>query len=56
VRRLQSTTQEKAGEEKDRAVLINDIANYKKELINKEQEIMDLRRSIEALDANVDEL
>jgi archaellum component FlaC len=37
-------------------VLINDINSYKKELIAKEQEIMDLRRSIEALDANVDDL
>lgn len=43
-------------EEQDKAVLLNDIQQYKRELTLREQEIEDLRKSIEQLDRNVDEL
>ena len=56
VRRLQSTNQEKMTEEQSAALLNQDIQTYKRELLLKEQEIADLRRSIEQLDASKDEL
>lgn len=43
-------------EEQDRAVLMGDVQSYKRELMLREQEIADLRRSIESLDASRDEL
>ena len=56
MKKVQSTNKEKQGEEQDKAILLNDIQNYRKELLNKDQEIQDLKKSIEALDANIDEL
>lgn len=56
VKRLQNTNKEKIGEEQDKAVLMNDIQNYKKELLFREQEILDLRKSIEQLDSTIDDL
>ena len=56
VKRLTNTNKEKKDEEQDKAVLLNDIANYKRDLLRKEEEVRDLRRSIESLDATVDEL
>jgi chromosome segregation ATPase len=56
VRRLQSTNQEKISEEHTTAVLNSDLQTYKRELLMKDQEITDLRRSIEQLDAAKDEL
>jgi hypothetical protein len=43
-------------EEQDKAVLLGDVQTYKRELMLREQEIADLRRSIESLDASRDEL
>ena len=43
-------------EEQDKAVLLSDVQTYKRELMLREQEIADLRRSIESLDASRDEL
>jgi len=56
MKRLQSSSKDKMGEEQDRAMLLNDINSYKHELIKKDQEIADLKKSIEALDSNVDDL
>lgn len=56
LKRLQNTTHEKVSEEQDKAVLMNDLQQYKRELLLKEQEINDFRRSIEQLDASKDEL
>jgi uncharacterized protein YoxC len=43
-------------EEQDKAVLLSDVQSYKRELMQREQEIADLRRSIESLDASRDEV
>ena len=56
IRRLQSTSQEKMTEERATAVLNSDLQTYKREMLLKEQEIADLRRSIEQLDAAKDEM
>ena len=56
VKRLQNTNHEKMSEEQDKAVLLGDVQTYKRELMLREQEIADLRRSIESLDASRDEL
>lgn len=53
---MQSTNQEKISEEHTTAVLNSDLQTYKRELMMKDQEITDLRRSIEQLDAAKDEL
>ena len=53
---MQSTNQEKISEEHTTAVLNSDLQTYKRELLMKDQEITDLRRSIEQLDAAKDEL
>lgn len=37
-------------------MLLQDIAAYKAQLIQKDQEMGDLRRSIESLDSTIDEL
>lgn len=56
MKRLSSTNNEKQAESQDKAVLLKDIENYKHQLMGKEQEILDLRRSIETLDASMDDL
>lgn len=56
MRRLQNTQQEKVSEEQGKAVLIGDVQSYKREILLKEQEIVDLRKSVEQLDASMDEL
>lgn len=37
-------------------MLMNDLQTYKRELLLKDQELLDLRRSLEQLDASKDEL
>ena len=56
VKRLQSTNQEKVTEGQDKAVLLSDIQTYKRVFLLKEQELADLRRSVEQIDASKDEL
>lgn len=56
VRRLQGVSSEKMSEEQDKQLLMNDVQSYKRELLLKEQELNDLRRSVEQLDASKDEL
>jgi chromosome segregation ATPase len=56
VKRLQSTNQEKVTECQDKALLLADIQTYKRELLLKEQELADLRRSVEQIDGAKDEL
>lgn len=56
IKRLQSSSKEMRTEESDKAILMNDIQMYKRELLNKDQEIQDLKQSIAALDANIDEI
>lgn len=55
-KRLMSTNQEKQVEEQDKAVLLKDIENYKHQLMAKDQDIHDLRKSIESLDASMYDL
>lgn len=56
VKRFTATNQEKMSETQDKAVLLQDIQNYKQQLLVKESDIVELRKNIEALDANIDEL
>ena len=55
IKRLQTSSKEIKTEESDKIILMNDIQTYKRELLNKDQEIHDLKQSIAALDANIDE-
>ena len=43
LKRLQSTSKEIKSEESDKAILMNDIQTYKRELIQKDQEVYDLK-------------
>ena len=56
LQRLQSSVTEKRGGESEKAVLLNDIQTYKREILAKEQQINDLKQSIAMLDSNLDEL
>ena len=56
MKRLQNTNHEKLTEEQDKAVLFGDVQSYKRELLLKEQELSDLRRSVESIDASRDEV
>lgn len=56
LRRLQNSSQERSAEEQDKALLLADAQSYKRELLLREQELQDLRRSVEQLDASRDEL
>lgn len=56
IKRLQAQSKEKNDEVSDKAILQNDIQNYKRDLIMKDQEILDLKQSIAALDANIDDI
>jgi hypothetical protein len=47
---------EKRGGESEKAVLLNDIQTYKREILAKEQQINDSKQSIAMLDSNLDEL
>ena len=56
LQRLQQTVTTSRGGENERAVLVNDIQSYKRELQAKEQQINDLKQSVAMLDANLDEM
>ena len=56
IKRLQAASKDKKDEISDKAILQNDIANYKRDLLAKDQEIIDLKHSIASLDANLDEI
>lgn len=43
IKRLQSASREKRDEVSDNAILQNDMSNYKRELLAKDQEILDLK-------------
>jgi len=43
IKRLQSASQEKRDEVSDNAILQNDISNYKRDLLAKDQENLDLK-------------
>lgn len=47
---------EKRGTDGDRAVLANDIQQYQRNLMMKDQTINDLKMSIAQLDSNLDEM
>jgi predicted RNase H-like nuclease (RuvC/YqgF family) len=47
---------EKRGTDGDRAVLANDIHQYQRSLMMKDQTINDLKMSISQLDSNLDEM
>lgn len=54
--KLQSALTEKRGGDGEKAVLMNDIQSYKRELLSKDQQINDLKQSIAMLDANLDDM
>lgn len=56
LQRLQQTMTTSRGGESEKAVLMNDIQSYKRELLAKEQQINDLKESIAMLDGNLDEM
>lgn len=56
LKRLQSSSHTSQSSEQDKALLLSDIATYKRDLLTKDAMIADLRKSIEVLDASVDEL
>ncbi len=56
LQRLQATINEKRGTENNKAVLTNDIQQYQRDLLMKDQTINDLKHSIAQLDANLDEI
>ena len=47
---------DKRGGESEKAVLMNDIQSYKRDLLTKDQEINDLKQSVAMLDSNLDEM
>ena len=47
---------DKRGGESEKAVLMNDIQTYKRELLAKDQQINDLKQSVAMLDSNLDEM
>jgi chromosome segregation ATPase len=56
IKRLQNASKDKRDEVSDNAILQNDIANYKRDLLAKDQEILDLKGSVAGLDASLDEM
>ena len=56
LQRLQSTMTDKRGGESEKAVLMNDIQSYKRDLLTKDQQINDLKQSVAMLDSNLDEM
>ena len=56
LQRLQQTMTTSRGGENEKAVLLNDIQTYKKEILSKDQQIADLKQSIAMLDSNLDEM
>ena len=56
LQRLQQTMTNSRGGENEKAVLLNDIQAYKRELDAKEQQINDLKQSVAMLDSNLDEM
>ena len=56
LQRLQQTMTNSRGGENEKAVLLNDIQTYKRELLAKDQQINDLKQSLAMLDSNLDEL
>ena len=44
------------GGESEKAVLVNDIQAYKREILAKEQQISDLKESVAMLDSNLDDM
>lgn len=56
LQRLQATMTEKRGGDGDRAVLMNDIQQYQRDLALKDTQINDLKCSIAQLDSNIDDL
>lgn len=47
---------DKRGGESEKAVLCNDIQNYKRDILQKEATINDLKQSVAMLDNNLDEM
>lgn len=56
LQRLQVTMTTSRGGENEKAVLLNDIQCYKRELVAKDQQITDLKESVAMLDSNLDEM
>ena len=56
LQRLQLTMTNNRGGENEKAVLLNDIQVYKRDLLAKDQQINDLKQSVAMLDSNLDEM
>ena len=56
LQRLQTTMTNNRGGENEKAVLLNDIQVYKRDLLAKDQQINDLKQSVAMLDSNLDEM
>ena len=56
LQRLQQTMTTSRGGENEKAVLLNDIQSYKRELLAKDQQMSDLKQSVAMLDGNLDEM
>lgn len=56
LQRLQQTMTTSRGGENEKAVLLNDIQSYKRELLAKDQQMSDLKQSVAMLDGNLDEI
>lgn len=56
LQRLQNSMTDKRGGESEKAVLINDMQTYKRELLTKDQQINDLKQSVAMLDSNLDDM
>ena len=56
LQRLQQTMTNNRGGENEKAVLLNDIQVYKRDLLAKDQQINDLKQSVAMLDSNLDEM
>jgi uncharacterized protein YoxC len=56
LKRLQNSTKETQDELSDKAILANDLQNYKHIISEREQQINDLKQSVGQLDSQLDDM
>jgi chromosome segregation ATPase len=54
--RLSNSTTEKRSGDNEKALLLNDMQNQQRDLLAKDQIILDLKKSVAQLDSNMDDL
>ena len=54
--KLAQASTDKKAIETEKAVLMNDMCNYKREVVARENEIDHLKKSLVSLDANLDDI